>query len=82
MRTVNINFNPDAVLAHGVPAPELRSLLGYFVTWGCRTYPTTVELYRDGPTDIFAVYFRENGVRLLTMAGIWDDASQKYTTHS
>lgn len=57
---------------------EWCKALGYLASWN-RTYPR-VEIYEDGETDMFAVYYDAEGNRAYTVGAVWHD--DHYGFHS
>jgi hypothetical protein len=80
-RTITLNFNEveNMELHREIGEPEfVEQAIGYLSTWNM-TFPRVV-ISRDGPTDLIAHYYHEDGTHGYTIGVIWHD--NHYSYHS
>ena len=57
---------------------KLQAAIGYLATWNTN-YPK-VTIYRDGKTDLVALYYNEQGERAYVIGAVWHETH--YGFHS
>lgn len=79
-RTVTLHLSPGekAEIWEHTDRNELHRAIGYLSSWALE-YPK-VTIYRDGETDLVAVYFNEKDERAYVIGAIWHD--DHYGFHS
>lgn len=81
MRSIQLNISSEDMIqiAEIIGTwDKLWCAIGYLSSWNM-TFPT-VNIYRDGDTDMVAVYLNEQGKRGYVIGAVWHD--DHYGFHS
>jgi hypothetical protein len=82
MRNVKIEFDTSAMteiaMSNNCDWEKLWHAIGYLSTWNT-TYPT-VLIFRDGATDLVAIYYDEKNSPKYVIGAVWH--GEHYGFHS